>query len=186
MKILSNFLSKIQNWIYLWVWFIITVWLVGITYAAITQVASWDILTAAKFNSLIDASYHTASFKNTTADFTVNTTTWTSDPNWNISINVKNNDLIYVSLDWSMAWGSTSVCPGSKINLISGPGVYLTNNNHNVLGQGASWYPFNIITLIKATWDGIINLWYQWQCGNPWTCTFRDIELKAFTIWKYQ
>lgn len=187
MNILSKFLSKIQNWIYLWVWFVITVWLVWIAYAAITQVASWDILTAAKFNSLIDASYHTFTSQKISTDFTITTATWNSDSNWNISLSVKNNDMIMVSLEWLFWWSATNVWPSARINLISWPWVFLSANNITPYSQWFAWWsPLSTSSILRATADWTINIWYQWYCWSPWTCRFRNIEVKAFTIWKYQ
>lgn len=182
----KQLIKDIKSWLIISTVIIICLSIFWFTYAAITQVASWDILTATKFNSLIDASYHTAAFKKTTADFTVNAATWNSDSNWNVSIDVKNNDLILVSLEWLSNWSAIAVWPMVRINLISWPWVFFSSNNAPYNQGLTQFYAFNTTSIIRATWDWTINLWYQWYCWNPWTCLYRNVEVKAFTIWKYQ
>jgi len=125
--------------------------------------------------------------KKTQVTFSLSTATWTTDPAWNTSINVKNNDLIFLILDWKMLPNNTTAIPQIKPIIINWPWVFLSDSNPVIYTQGsASNFPFSVSSLIRANWDWLINLWYQWSCATPWTCLFRGVELKVFIVWKYQ
>jgi len=57
--LIKKFILKISNWIYLWIWFILTLWVFGLVYAALTwapqtPVWTWSWLTVSIWNDMLN------------------------------------------------------------------------------------------------------------------------------------
>lgn len=81
-------IKQLKNWVLQWIWIVSVIWIFGITYAAVTQVSTWETLTADIFNQSMVPTWAVMAFNGTTCPDGWNKADWSwdeKDTSWNLT-----------------------------------------------------------------------------------------------------